>query len=208
MSTSYDPYTDELDMEGLGEGDLHGRVPVKPGWYHVVVLQMDNSRAKIDGLWPEFQVLAGTTAGQTGKTIREIFNDPSPDHKDSGRFCKQRRATLAVALGIVPKSAVGTKPRINWEDGIGRQCIIKVDMKEDAKYPNIDGLNIFPVDDPEVSHVPKDAEALKAMGIDPAALSNGNGGAANGAANGIANPAPAAGPTATQPADAYGDLGI
>lgn len=161
---------DEVDFSDFGsEEDLEGYDHPVDGIYHVVVNGADDSREKVTGVRVDLQVLAGTAKGQVGKKAQETFWDPSPEHKDNGRFATKRIAKFAIAAGLITPEQLG-KPgvAINWEQAVGRQLVVKLvgyerkDKETGKTYrgANIDGLEMYTVRHPSVAQVPKDAEAL------------------------------------------------
>lgn len=152
------------------EADLDGYSPLKDGTYHMVVLECDDSFTKFaDSIMLECEVLTGTVAGQTGKKVKTFFNNPSPSHKDGGRFCRQRQGRLAMVLGLIDSSAFGKQVSVDFTRAAGRQLMatVKSEQKSDGgkSYPSIDGMAFGALTDPAYAEIPKDADALRMAGV-------------------------------------------
>jgi len=159
--------SDRLDMSGIGSADeLKGYDYPAAGQYHCAVMSCDESRDKVDALRFEISILTGTTAGQDGKTWRETFWDPNPDHKDGGKFAVKRLTAFALATKLVTKDQLGSSIEIDWANAVGRQLVCKVveyerdgDEGKVYKGAEVEGLKFWPIDDPDVAAVPKDPKA-------------------------------------------------
>lgn len=177
----------------------------KPGWYHFIATDVNDAPTSqkgdvVDALKVSCQVLAGTEASQKKREFSPWLNNPNPAHKDGGAFCNRVHLRLARALGILPQAKPGEAVEIVWANGQGRQFVAKVVTRtnQDGREGlQIDGAHIYHVSDDEVKDVPKDAAALKAMGVTvkaagatTPATANGNGHAASAPAT--SSPAPAA----------------
>lgn len=152
------------------EADLDGYSPLKDGTYHLVVLECDDSFTKFhDSIMLECEVLTGTVAGQTGKKVKTFFNNPSPNHKDGGRFCRQRQGRLAMVLGLIDSSAFGKQVSVDFTKAAGRQLMatVKSEQKSDGgkSYPSIDGMAFGTLTDPAYAEIPKDVDALRMAGV-------------------------------------------
>lgn len=124
----------------------------KPGKYHVIVNDVDDSQSKFDAIIVDFQVLDGTVPGQDGKTKRVFFNVDN----DRGM---ERLTRFAMAAGLV---APNEKREVHFSDAVNRQLIV-----EFSTYVPKEGKNkgqpqlglafggIWPLDHPDVSDVPR-----------------------------------------------------
>ena len=141
------------------------------GTYHVAVLNVDESPttrdgAPVDGFKVHFCVLDGTMVGQGKKEIELTFYNPKASDKNNGEFAKRKQARFAMATGILPQAQPGQRVSVNLQDAAGRQLVIEVERKTDqatgqpSKFLQLAWANIWHVDDPAVSAVPKDAAAL------------------------------------------------
>jgi hypothetical protein len=185
--------SEELDFSSVtSEDDLSGYDSIPNGQYHLVCNAADDSRERRDGIWIEWQVRAGNVKKQQGKTFRETFYDGSPDHKDGGEFCENRKKRLALAAGLAGPAVFGKRASVEWSDLVGRQIVAAVVNNETEKgtFSQTDGLKLFSPTDPKVSEVPKDEEAL-------ALITSGSGG--DGQQQAAATPASA--PVATGEVD-------
>jgi hypothetical protein len=132
-----------------------------PGQYHVAVQSVDESFEKGDKVIVEFQVLAGTTPGQTRKTITEYY---SVSEKALPRL--QR---LALATGLLQPNE--PEREVQLSDAEGRQLVIEVEehsyeKKEDGKTVDtvrISWMGMWSIGNPAVADVPKDGDALKLL---------------------------------------------
>lgn len=206
--------TFEFDMPDNVEP---GRGFVEKGQYHLIISKVDTAPTKtngaiIEGFKVTFQVLNGTLqqngiCTQTGKSFDELFNYPSPAHRDGGDFAKRLLARLAIATGLVSINDKGKRVSVDWSHLATRQLVAFVDVEEqqgtDGKtYKNsgIEGMHMYGVDDPAVAHVPKDEKSAKfAAKTQPAAV---NGSGATAAATQPAPTQPAAPPVGTAAATA------
>jgi hypothetical protein len=198
---------EELDFEeNESEKDLGGRNEPTEGTYHLCVLDVDEDPADYDGFKIQLQVLAGTVENQAGRSYWQGVNAPEDTHKDGGKFAKDVRKKLALVLGLVGQGVFGKKASVDWAEARGRQMVAKLKVRKwtsskgtTGESPEIDGLNMWRVDHPEVAAVPKDAEAMALLGISvPPA---GAAGAAGAPANGN-------GGQSTPATDAYAEAGL
>lgn len=189
-----------------GEAAGEGSKKVVPGWFHLLIEEIETKVAQQTGNpYPEARltVLAGTVEGQEGK---EMKYQKFP----GGKFF-----SLAAAIGLTDaitgqpftpaelhkvRAAIKAKQAVQEYDfepaeGVGRQFVAQVVMPKDKPdgFPEV-GFEIYSVADPEVVHVPKDLQALAMMGV-----TVGEGGKIVPIGNGHSAPAPATAPAA-QPA--------
>lgn len=182
-------------------GDLSrgGQWLDQPGWYHVLITEMQNPALNKDNVpIPNaafkacYEVLAGTVDGQRGKTGDVTFFQPKPTDKNEGAWAKKKIDFFFVAVGFATPEQIAAKAplRIDLQSAVGRQFVIHLEKeKEDAKYLSLAYADIYHVDDPAVSAYPKCQESLSI--IDPALRKIGWSGAA--AASTAAKPATATG---------------
>lgn len=171
--------TEELDLTGFGdERDLEGSQFLGEGKFHVAITvvntqPLDYNREPLDGKEIGFQGLAGT-APAVNRVLSDFFPNPSPSHKDGGKFCAKKLARLALATGLIHPADLGQRKQIDWNELVGRQLVIGVkveryDRKDKSGQPTgekgeksrLNGLEIWSVYDPAVADVPKDAEMLE-----------------------------------------------
>lgn len=162
----------DLDLSDIAdEQDLQGFDYPKAGQYHVAIEVVDESREKSDAMRVLFHVLAGTVPNQAGKSFFERFGDPNESHKDGGKFARKRLAKLGLATGLIRPESLGQKVAVNWQDLVGRQCVVAVKEysregtnssgeKQAYSGAEVDGLHLYGVRDAAVKDVPKDAEML------------------------------------------------
>ncbi len=151
-----------------------GAVGLGPGEYHVLV--RDTPKLNDKG---KFEVVFECVAGRTsegdevsckGKSRREFF---ACEGKAASRLCQAAMALrwITYEQWKAAKDA-GAMVDIPYENGKGSQCIIVVQMEEstseDPKYKGKSfpqtGFRFFDVNDPKMTHVPKDPTFLGMAG--------------------------------------------
>ena len=165
----------EFDVEDFDPDKIDGFDVVADGRYHVQVDSVQESGGKNDEMVVEFGVLAGTTAGQEGKSHREYFSKSSKAAK--------RMLLLACATGLTTveelKAAKEKKknPVIDFNLAVGRQLCIEIQAEEyqGKMRPKI-GFGIYGVDSPKAAGIPI-AQAAAAKAGDTADPFGGAGGA-------------------------------
>jgi hypothetical protein len=160
MSTDVMDFSDFDKDENLDAFEL-----LAPGQYHVIVDEVDATRQRFSGIQLKLRVLAGNVAGQVGKHVNPIFNDPKSDHKDGGKFAKKMLAKLALETGLVTREQFGQpNVTIDWNHLKGRQLCVVVKNKEpnaDGKiFSELDGMNFGSPLDPKYDHIQKDESAI------------------------------------------------
>jgi len=141
------------------------------GQYHLVIVEVDESRSTGNGIKIKFGVLAGTAPGQQNKSFRDMFWDPRADSKDGGKFAKARRLSLLLATGYITEDQIGKSFTVDWQAILERQLKAAVDVKESASttdstktYLNagIKGTDMWgPLDD-AAQHIPHDDACIEA----------------------------------------------
>jgi hypothetical protein len=198
----------DLDMSDItGEEQLTGFEPCKPGRYHAVVTEVDDTFTKSDrSIVAEFEILTGTVNGQNGKKIKEFLATSDK--------AKKRLAGFAMAVGLISPTDLGSRKSINWQDAAGRQLVIDVEEQEYEKDgqkrmgARIEFLGFHAISSPKAADVPKDKNALAVAGLTAAA---GNAAAADSSA--AAPPQQQAAPVgnaggAAPAADPYASMGL
>lgn len=169
--------------------DFGGNNEPQAGQYHVAFTTVDDQPTSkkdgklIDGIRIGIQILEGTVrvdgkCTEIGKRLDELFANPNETHKDGGRFARQKLTNLVIAGGLVDEGKRGSEVEIDWNKLVGRQAVVYVKVEKtkgkgkdgsDREFENagIDGVNIYPVTDPRVAHVPKCPKALKLLGLGP-----------------------------------------
>lgn len=136
------------------------------GWYHLIVMSIEDPDPSFTGVAFEArcEVLAGSVAGQEGKSIRLRFNEPMLSHKDGGKFAAKCIDRFAIAVGLLMESEAGKNYAI--DNSIkGRHFVAhlvdKLDQqKQPTGYLQVDGAATYHVDDPAVVAKPKNAQAM------------------------------------------------
>lgn len=140
------------------------------GWYHLLILRATDKPTKADGspitsllFQIEGRVLAGGAEHQVGKSCRLGFTCPSPSHKDGGEFAKRKIDNALVAFNVIDEHDVNTRTPIDVDTFVNQQVICHVKMSDDGKYCDVDGDQIYHLDDPKVQHIAKDESVLGAI---------------------------------------------
>lgn len=187
----------------------------KPGWSHFLVNEIDEQPTKqggesLDGIKLDLTCVGGADETQVKKAFMPLLFNPSESHRDGGEFATKVHLRLADACCLLGNTAAGEEVDIDWSKARGRQIIalLKLGKANDAgeRRLEIDGAHIYHVDDPEVSHVPKNNATLTLLpaGLRRAApkAAAATKPAANGAANKVAPSATGKPAPTTQPAAA------
>jgi hypothetical protein len=116
-----------IDTSGVKSAeDLAGFDRPLPGRYHVVVRTVDDTFERSKSLVVEFDILAGTTADQTGKVHREYV---PVDGKASKRSLK-----FALAAGLITEGDLASNSLdISFDRAVGRDLIIDLEDREYLK---------------------------------------------------------------------------
>lgn len=139
------------------EDDISGGNRPLPGRYHLNVKEVDETMDKFDKVIVEFEVLAGTTPGQEGRTFQEYF---ALTEKAIPRL--QR---LAIVLGLIKPGDPETD--VSFSVGIGRQLVGEVeenDYEKDGqkkKGVRLGYLNYWSIGNKAVDDVPLNRDALQ-----------------------------------------------
>jgi len=142
-----------------GEDDIQGASKPLPGRYHVLI--KDAAHKEVNGkpkVIMDFEVLAGTTPGQEGRTLTEFFA-VTPKTVDMLR-------RLALVTGQLKP---GEPPKaIDFSRDIGKQLVVEVVPN---KYENregqvvetvrVDYMGFWSLGNPAVNDVPRDKDAIK-----------------------------------------------
>lgn len=160
--------------EDLSSGDSN-RLS-EPGTYHLIITNVREGEGPngkpCDGFTFEADVLAGTTEGCHGKTVKEtIFAPNFKSSDDAQKMSRKKLAAFFIASDAMTPDQLGKSVNIELSEAVGKQIVAEFDrqMEKDAqgkytvptKYIQISYANIYHVDDPDVKDVPKHKEALK-----------------------------------------------
>jgi hypothetical protein len=152
-----------------------------------------------NGFALEFEVL---TPGPHQKKMVEVFGrSPSLNHKDKGEFCRKVQGRILEAIAVINPSHYGKQATVELvrQDGdksivtvMGRQCIAKFKKNEDG-YLELDGANIWHIDDPSAEKCERLTSAIDLLpkSVRRSADSFAKTAAANGAPAGGQTPAAA-----------------
>ena len=190
---------DTFDAEDVGGFDS-----VQPGSYHCQVVKVvpEDDKGK---LAVSFEVLRGTTPGQSGKVHIERFSADLKAGKSGVAISQKKRAAIAFATKVVTieqaklAKAEGREIIPDWESMNGRQVCLNLVKSEDGKYTNLNWDEVWAPEDKKAQHVPLHQGMLTHAGIILPADRSIDGvtahtskGAAKPAGNGAAAASPAA----------------
>jgi hypothetical protein len=173
------------------------------GFYHVAITQSEQTSSKraTPIIATEFQVLAEGlkpdrkthTKGMTGRTARASLYLMSDKGEKETESCLEQVARFAMVAGLLPAGECVDTDDIQWEDAIGRECVIKVSeqMKEGKPtgYMQIDWMGFWSLGNSAMKDVPRDLKSpgMQAMakgmvnrGTAPPVATDGNTAGSNG----------------------------
>jgi len=156
--------------------DAGGNFLRAEGSYHLIVTDVNtrptNKAGQLMNGWRvAFGVLAGTVDGQRDKVFDLMLFAPSLDAKDGGVFAKIKQSRFLRAVGLLTDDDRGKKKQIDISQARGRQCVARLELDEDGKYPRLVNLDIFHVDDADVKDVPKCEKSLARIPADQRLIS-------------------------------------
>ena len=135
----------------------------------VVVSAMEKSSKYkgTPGLEVDFQILNGTTPGQTGKDTR-LFLSYVGENDAKTKACLNRLTRLAMCVGVIRP---GQCIEPNWDEAVGRELVIEVEAREyeqdgqKKQSSQVSFLGFWSLGNPDVADVPKDddSEGMKAL---------------------------------------------
>lgn len=150
-----------------GDDFADGGFLSEPGWYHLIVMSIDDPDPSFTGVAFEArcEVLAGSVPGQEGKSTKLRFNEPMPSHKDGGKFAAKVIDRFAIALGLITENDAHKTYAI--DNGVkGRHFVAHLvakldkDTKQPTGFLQLDGAAVYHVDDPAVAAKPKSSQAM------------------------------------------------
>lgn len=162
---------------GVGDNlDSGNKYCKQEGWYHVLIEKCSIPGRKedgnlIDGSIGKFSaiILGGTNESQREKECTLTYFKPNLSHKDQGKFSREKFDRFLLACGVIKKDAIGATLTLSEANFVGSQLIIHWVSRRDAQNKeqwDVAGKDVYHVDDPEVSHVPKYLPALKLIAPD------------------------------------------
>lgn len=139
----------------------------EPGTYHVCVVDVNYMPSRKDGTLIDnaafkvyLEVLAGTVAGQEGKSAEITFFHPKVQSKNEGAFARKKIDRFLLAVGLISEADKTKEVEPELELAKGRHFIVKLELDDDEKYLQVAFADIYHVDDPCVKEVPKNAAAM------------------------------------------------
>lgn len=142
----------------------------EPGTYHMVTTKLviepldENDEPTNTFMDLQCQVVAGTVEGQVGKTLKLKYFRIKDDATEQGRAFRQRQLDRTwLALNVITPKQLDQDIDIDpeWVSGHAMQFVVHLKRSKDPKYLELDGTDIWHVDDPACATVPKDPDALK-----------------------------------------------
>ena len=170
----------------------------RPGWFHFIVDKADEQPTKkqtgelIDKIHIQATCQGGTDKTQEKGQFGFWLRNPSESHKDGGEFCAKIQGRFADALCILPHAEPGEEVDVPWAKSGGRQFIASLTLQkgtDGVERLDLDGSEVYHVDDPAVAHVPKNQAVLKLLPAALRRLATDKNDARNTAAGGGAAPA-------------------
>lgn len=141
------------------------------GTYHLLILDIateDKDGKLIDGFRVNCEVVDGTQRDKEGctetkKTTGITFYNGKMSNKDGGRFLRQRQAAFFVAANILTPQDIpailAKKVKPDLSLGVAQQFIATI-VPNEKGYMDLNGHDIYHVDDPAARGFPKDAACL------------------------------------------------
>lgn len=150
-----------------GDVSNSGKFVDQEGYYHFVIIEPREIAQKRDGsIIPgklcqfECVVLESTVPNQHDKEWSVCLNEPRADMKDGGDFVRKVADRWWLALGVATRQQIEQKIPLQIDVAAlkGRQFIAKLKSKD--KYIDLDGADVFHVDDPAVKNIKKSVAHL------------------------------------------------
>lgn len=155
------------EAEEMGKSGGDGNFLSKPGQYHCAIVDVKEGvgpKGKpIDGFCVTLSILAGTVAGEEGKTTNVMFFNPKLNSPNGGAFARKKQAAFAIASNLIDPAAFGKRVSVELKSAINHQLVAKFESSknDDGKeYIDLAYSDIWHVDDPRCESVPKNAAAL------------------------------------------------
>jgi hypothetical protein len=156
--------------EAGGDLSTGGQWLSEPGWYHVLVTEIQDPATDAKGVpisnaafKAVCEVLAGTVDGQRGKSCDICFFNPKPQDKNEGAFAKKKIDRFLLATNHASEQELSTKgfrPNPDLQQMVGRQLVLQLEREGEKKYLSLAFADLYHVDDPAVKAYPKCAESL------------------------------------------------
>ncbi len=137
------------------------------GTYQLFVVDSEEQATDKDGRPCEAstvtcEAVAGTATGFEKKQIKLWINWPSANHKDGGAFARRVQTRWLVALGKLSPKSIGGRVSVDLtrETTMGCQFFATLKKKDNTEKLEVDGANVYHVDDPEASAFPRNEKML------------------------------------------------
>jgi hypothetical protein len=171
---------DTVDKEELSHKG--GATLTETGWYHVTIEQVKDGLGPndkpINGFTTEVNILAGKPDNakvESSEFLNKKLNLTfwAPDmSKSEGAQTMTRRINTAflLAVDLMTPEQLGKPLEVDPMAAVGRHFVVHLEKQQkqdgngnyvDGKYLRIAYSDIFHIDDPQVSHVPKNVASLK-----------------------------------------------
>lgn len=150
--------------------DVGGDFVQTEGSYHFVVDSVTEEVTNRDGTINHdiafeavLKVAAGTAPGENGKLLTAKFWAPRPSDKNDGELAKLKIDRFLLAVNLLTVEQInGQEVEVDVEAAKGRQLVAELHRNK-KNYLEIKFGNIYHVDDPAVSGVPKNEECLSLL---------------------------------------------
>lgn len=157
--SDFDYDLEEVNVDNIGKG---GGQYFPIGGFHVQINSIEDWGGKDkDSTVLQLQALASTVEGAVGKQHNDYFKRAVP-------VAIGRLFQYAIACRLTTKEYLAEckanrkKPVIDWQSIVGRQCVVITEPNEyNGKTTSQVGFNIFDVDDPRGSSIPKNEQYLQ-----------------------------------------------
>lgn len=143
----------------------------KPGTYHVVVASgnegVSTQGKPINGFSATLLVVAGTEKDQNDKEFQLHLFDPDLTKSDSAQeMAIKKQTAYGIAVNQVDPNNLGGEVECDFDNeavtGHQFMIVLAVDSR-DAANLQLSYDHIYHIDDPRMSKMPKDAEAMKSI---------------------------------------------
>jgi hypothetical protein len=142
---------EELDCTNEDLDQLDRGNQLSPGWYRAVLHNVVWDHKSPGTLAFTFAITAGPFARV--EVTERLWNPENSNDTDTARKLAQRRITFAKRLGLIDRTAAGTKQRIDWQAAVGMEVGIKMVEKKDKDgvlRSNLDWAGVYQISDERV----------------------------------------------------------
>jgi len=153
----------EFSTENYDPDKMDGFDFPEVGQYHAEVSHVDEDGGKNGEMVVDFEILAGTTANQEGKSQREYFSKTAAAEKRMLQFACATGLTTVEELKA--KKEKGENPVIDFNMARGRQLCIGIEAETyEDKTRNKVGFRMWHVDSDKAKGIPLNKGKLAQQG--------------------------------------------